>query len=173
MDYNEKLGLLERGLQRRVDEMPSYREHLENEAKKVEAVVEQYKKIIEDYKYDEKIRKELLKDERLILIAGSKAKLNKLIKDEAKFVATVELGMEEYQKNYGVEAKRFRKIIEEAEESLDQVKELLRLIKTNEVCHTTLKLMLDLFFKDALSDWKAVEDKKREEVEAQDEKPLL
>lgn len=158
MDYNEKLGILERGLQRRIDELPKFVKQMDDEIQKVNEIVDEFNNLIEDYKYDEQIRKQLKTDERLIKLAGNKTKLSKILKDPERFIAMIENGKQRFRENYGSIEGRYRLAIEEATESLPQVEKLLELIKTNEINHETLKLFVDIFLTQALTDWKEYEE---------------
>lgn len=158
MDYNEKLGILERGLQRRIDELPKFVKQMEDEIQKVNEIADEFSIMVENYKYDETIRKQLKTDERLIKMAGNKTKLSKILKDPERFVAMVNSGKDRFRENYSSIEGRYRLAIEEATESLPQVEKLLQLIKTNEVNHETLKLFVELFLTQALTDWKEYEE---------------
>lgn len=165
MDYNKSLGLLERALQRRIDNLPNYKKQMQDEIDKVNGVLKEFEEMITDYKYDEKLRKTLGKDERLISLAGSKTKLNKLLKDEEAFVKLVEVGAQRFKENYSSIETRYRLAIEEVEESLSDVKTLLSKIKDNTVCHEELKIFLSLFMQGALTDWEEFENAERQREE--------
>jgi ABC-type Zn uptake system ZnuABC Zn-binding protein ZnuA len=162
MDFNEKLGLLERGLMRRVDNLGTYIKNLEAEAQKVRAISDEFTSIIEEYKSKPEMRNQLRGDERLIILAGSKTKLRKLLDDPTKFVALVETGRDEFLKNYGSEERRFKVLSEEAQESLPDAEKLLKLIKSNEYHQETLESFINLFLIKVLTDWRDFEQSEKE-----------
>jgi hypothetical protein len=169
MKFEEKLGVLQRGLQRRVVELPQYIAKLDAEAKKVTDIIEEYQNIVEQYKSDPDIRRDLRKDERLIALVGSKRKLKNLLYNEEEFIRVVESGMEEFKKNYGSEEFRFRMLAEEAQASLPDAEYLLQLIESGKLHKKTFKSFINLFLVPILTDWKQFEDDMAKKEEEKDE----
>jgi hypothetical protein len=162
MNFNEKLGLLERGLKRRVDNLPQYVMKLETERQRVISIASEFDKMLEQYKGDEKTRKELLKDERLCAIAGGKNKLKKIFYDKPKFLSILETGKEEFLKNYGIEERRFKNLIDDATQSLPDAERILELIKYNKIDKEVLEPIINLFLLPILVDWRDFEEFEKE-----------
>ena len=166
MNFAEQLGLLERGLKRRVENLPKYIESGKREQKKVQDYVDEFNRIIEVFKGDYKVRKELQKDKALIAMAGSKTKLKKLMDNEVEFVKLIETGRDEYVKNYGQEAFRIQLMLEEAQKSVPDAEYVLERIKNNDYDEKLLNSLLNLFLVPVLTDWKQFEeDEKKKEQE--------
>lgn len=169
MNYTEKLGLLQRGLQRRVENYPKYVESGEREKGKIQKYVDEFNSILEQYKGDYTVRKQLQKDTTLIAMAGSKTKLKKILEDEAKFTSMVEAGRDEFIKNYGNERFKIDLLLEEAEKSLPDAELLLAKIRHNEIPDDVLEAFINLFLIPVLTDWKQYEeDLKKEQENTQD-----
>jgi len=168
MNFTEKLGLLERGLKRRVENYPKYFESGEREKAKVQAVIDEFQKMIDDYKGDYAIRKQLQKDETLIKMAGSKSKLKKLLEDETAFVAMIESGRDEFKKNYQQEQIRIDILLENARESLPDAEYLLQRIAHNDYDEKLVESLINLFLIPVLTDWRDFEqdqEKKQENIQ--------
>ena len=158
MNFAEKLGLLERGLKRRVENYPKYVESGEREKQKVRDIIAEFDRMIETYKGDYKTRKQLQKDETLIRMAGNKNKLKKLLEDEEKFVALVNAGRREFEKNYMQEVDRIDIQLEKAKESIPDAEYLLQRIAHNDYDEKLIESFLNLFMIPVLSDWKQFEE---------------
>jgi hypothetical protein len=170
MNFEEKLGLLERGLKRRVENYPKYVESGKVQQEKVQKFVDEFNRIIEVYKNDYKVRKQLQNDKSLIAMAGSKSKLKKLLENEVEFVKMVETGRDEYLKNYGQEIFRIQMMLDEAKEGLPDAEYLLKLIAHNNYDEKMLDSFMNLFLLPVLTDWKQYEEdlKKQEQENIQD-----
>jgi len=168
MNFAEKLGLLERGLKRRVENLPKYIESGKREQKKVQDYIDEFNRIIEVFKGDYKVRKELQKDKTLIAMAGSKSKLKKLMENEAEFVKLIETGRDEYVKNYGQEAFRVQLMLEEAQKSVPDAEYILSRIAHNDYDEKMLDSLLNLFLIPVLTDWKAFEEDEKKKQEEQE-----
>lgn len=165
MNFAEKLGLLQRGLQRRVENYPKYVESGKIQQEKVQSFVDEFNRIIEVYKNDYKVRKQLQNDKTLIAMAGSKTKLKKLLEDEPSFIKMVETGRDEYLKNYGQEVFRIQMMLDEAQSSLPDAKYILERIRHNDYDEKMLDSLLNLFLVPVLTDWKQYEDDLKKEQE--------
>lgn len=170
MNFQEKLGLLERGLKRRVENLPEYIQKLQNEQDKVQAVVDEYLAILEEYKNNPKSRRELKQNKILIATAGSKNKLKQLIDNEKEFEKVIVTAIDEYQKNFGSTSIRFKMMIEEAQETLPDALKILDLIAYNKFDQDTIESLINLFLIPILTDWKEFEEelKKQEQQELEE-----
>lgn len=165
MNFAEKLGLLERGLKRRVENYPKYVEGGKAQQDKVQSFVDEFNRIIEVYKNDYKIRKQLQNDKTLIAMAGTKTKLKKILEDEAQFVKMVETGRDEYLKNYGQEVFRIQMLLDDAKASLPDAEYILGRIAHNDYDEKMLECFMNLFLLPVLTDWKQFEDDLKKEQE--------
>ena len=138
LTFGYKIGLIERGLQRRLENLPNFKKVREEEIAKILDMKKQIEERIEKYKDDETI------------VNGLKANL------------------EEFEKTYVKVANEHKSDIEEAEKTVPQVKMLLGFIKNMVYDRNLLESIFDIFLSNVIRDWAVFEEMQKEEKEEGD-----
>lgn len=138
LTFDEKIGLIERGLKRRLENLPNFKKVREEEIAKVLDMKKQIEDRIEKYKDDETI------------VNGLKANL------------------EEFEKTYVKIANDHKSDIEEAEKTIPQVSRLLKRIENIDFDVELLESVFDIFLSNVIRDWAVFEEMQKEEKEEGD-----
>ncbi len=141
MKIDEKIGIIGRGLERRLQNLPQFKKVREEEIAKILDMKKQIEERIEKYKDDETI------------VNGLKANL------------------EEFEKNYVKVANDHKTDIEEAEKTIPQVETLLRHINDIRFFEEDTELLesiFDIFLSNVIRDWAVFEEMQKEEKEEGD-----
>lgn len=142
LTFDEKIGLIERGLRRRLENLPNFKKVREEEIAKVLDMKKQIEDRIEKYKDDETI------------VNGLKANL------------------EEFEKTYVKIANDHKTDIEEAEKTIPQVSRLLKRIEDIDIDVELLECVFDIFLSNVIRDWKVFEEMEKEGKVSKDEKEV-
>ena len=138
LTFGYKIGLIERGLQRRLENLPNFKKVREEEIAKILDMKKQIEERIEKYKDDETI------------VNGLKANL------------------EEFEKTYVKVANDHKSDIEEAEKTIPQVETLLKRIHDIDFDVELLESIFDIFLSNVIRDWAVFEEMEKEEKEEGD-----
>lgn len=139
MIIGEKIGIIGRGLERRLQNLPQFKKVREEEIAKILDMKKQIEERIEKYKDDETI------------VNGLKANL------------------EEFEKNYVKVANDHKTDIEEAEKTIPQVETLLKRIHNIDFDVELLECVFDIFLSNVIRDWAVFEEMEKEEKEEKEE----
>lgn len=139
MKFDEKIGIIGRGLERRLQNLPQFKKVREEEIAKILDMKKQIEERIEKYKDDETI------------VNGLKANL------------------EEFEKNYVKVANDHKTDIEEAEKTIPQVETLLKRIHDIDFDVELLECVFDIFLSNVIRDWAVFEEMEKEEKEEKEE----
>lgn len=139
MIIGEKIGIIGRGLERRLQNLPQFKKVREEEIAKILDMKKQIEERIEKYKDDETI------------VNGLKANL------------------EEFEKNYVKVANDHKTDIEEAEKTIPQVETLLKRIHDIDFDVELLECVFDIFLSNVIRDWAVFEEMEKEEKEEKEE----
>ena len=142
LTFGDKVGLIERGLKRRLENLPNFKKVREEEIAKVLDMKKQIEDRIEKYKDDETI------------VNGLKANL------------------EEFEKTYVKIANDHKTDIEEAEKTIPQVIRLLKRIENIDFDVELLECVFDIFLSNVIRDWKVFEEMEKEGKVSKDEKEV-
>ena len=140
LTFSDKLGLIERGLKRRLENLPNFKKIREEEIEKILDMKKQIEERIEKYKDDETI------------VNGLKANL------------------EEFEKNYVKVANDHKTDIEEAEKTIPQVETLLKRIHDIDFDVELLECVFDIFLSNVIRDWAVFEEMQKEETQKEETK---
>ena len=133
LTFSDKVGLIERGLERRLQNLPQFKKVREEEIAKILDMKKQIEERIEKFKDDE------------LIVNGLKANL------------------EEFEKTYVKVANEHKSDIEEAEKTVPQVKMLLGFIKNMVYDKNLLESIFDIFLSNVIRDWAVFEEMEKEE----------
>lgn len=139
LTFGDKIGLIERGLRRRLENLPNFKKVREEEIAKVLDMKKQIEDRIEKYKDDETI------------VKGLKANL------------------EEFEKTYVKIANDHKTDIEEAEKTIPQVGRLLKRIENIDFDVELLESIFDIFLSNVIRDWKVFEEMEKENENGNEE----
>lgn len=139
LTFGDKIGLIERGLRRRLENLPNFKKVREEEIAKVLDMKKQIEDRIEKYKDDETI------------VNGLKANL------------------EEFEKTYVKIANDHKTDIEEAEKTIPQVGRLLKRIENIDFDVELLESIFDIFLSNVIRDWKVFEEMEKENENGNEE----
>lgn len=139
LTFGDKIGLIERGLRRRLENLPNFKKVREEEIAKVLDMKKQIEDRIEKYKDDETI------------VNGLKANL------------------EEFEKTYVKIANDHKTDIEEAEKTIPQVGRLLKRIENIDFDVELLESVFDIFLSNVIRDWKVFEEMEKENENGNEE----
>lgn len=139
LTFGDKIGLIERGLKRRLENLPNFKKVREEEIAKVSDMKKQIEDRIEKYKDDETI------------VNGLKANL------------------EEFEKTYVKIANDHKTDIEEAEKTIPQVGRLLKRIENIDFDVELLESIFDIFLSNVIRDWKVFEEMEKESENGNEE----
>lgn len=139
LTFGDKIGLIERGLKRRLENLPNFKKVREEEIAKVSDMKKQIEDRIEKYKDDETI------------VNGLKANL------------------EEFEKTYVKIANDHKTDIEEAEKTIPQVGRLLKRIENIDFDVELLESIFDIFLSNVIRDWKVFEEMEKENENGNEE----
>lgn len=139
LTFGDKIGLIERGLKRRLENLPNFKKVREEEIAKVLDMKKQIEDRIEKYKDDETI------------VNGLKANL------------------EEFEKTYVKIANDHKTDIEEAEKTIPQVSRLLKRIENIDFDVELLESVFDIFLSNVIRDWKVFEEMEKENENGNEE----
>lgn len=138
LTFSDKVGLIERGLERRLQNLPQFKKVREEEIAKILDMKKQIEERIEKFKDDE------------LIVNGLKANL------------------EEFEKNYVKVANEHKTDIEEAEKTIPQVETLLKRIHDIDFDVELLECVFDIFLSNVIRDWAVFEEMGKEEKEEGD-----
>lgn len=139
LTFGDKIGLIERGLRRRLENLPNFKKVREEEIAKILDIKKQIEDRIEKYKDDETI------------VNGLKANL------------------EEFEKTYVKIANDHKTDIEEAEKTIPQVGRLLKRIENIDFDVELLESIFDIFLSNVIRDWKVFEEMEKENENGNEE----
>ncbi len=138
LTFSDKVGLIERGLKRRLENLPNFKKIREEEIEKILSMKTQIEERIEKFKDDE------------LIVNGLKANL------------------EEFEKTYVKIANDHKTDIEEAEKTIPQVETLLRHINNIRFFEEDTELLecvFDIFLSNVIRDWAVFEEMEKERDE--------
>jgi len=136
LTFSDKVGLIERGLERRLQNLPQFKKVREEEIAKILDMKKQIEERIEKFKDDE------------LIVNGLKANL------------------EEFEKTYVKIANDHKTDIEEAEKTIPQVEILLihiNNVRYFEEDTELLECIFDIFLSNVIRDWAVFEEMEKEE----------
>ncbi|MCK9319357.1 hypothetical protein [Methanoculleus sp.] len=136
LTFSDKVGLIERGLERRLQNLPQFKKVREEEIAKILDMKKQIEERIEKFKDDE------------LIVNGLKANL------------------EEFEKTYVKIANDHKTDIEEAEKTIPQVETLLihiNNVRYFEEDTELLECIFDIFLSNVIRDWAVFEEMEKEE----------
>lgn len=135
LTFSDKVGLIERGLKRRLENLPNFKKIREEEIEKILGMKTQIEERIEKFKDDE------------LIVNGLKANL------------------EEFEKTYVKIANDHKSDIEEAEKTIPQVETLLKRIHDIDFDVELLECVFDIFLSNVIRDWAVFEEMEKERNE--------
>jgi hypothetical protein len=167
MTSKEKRDIIKRGVERRIVNIDDFVKAREDEIARIAQIEKDYRELVERYKNDKTIKRQLKEDKNLVSLAGSKTKLVKILNSEGEFEKLIEAGMDMYRDHYAKIEQNYRMAIEEALASLPNAEYLFKVLsdETDEKILEVIDNVIDLFLKPVVVDWKDYEDRIAKEKE--------
>lgn len=128
MNFNEKLGYIQRGLQRRLENLPAYKKNREEQVQQIKKSRKEITDRVEKYK------------------------------DDDVLVRVLNGTLTEFDRQYKDVPIQYQTAIHEAERSLKYVQELYDRIERLEFDKDFLELIMETFLNNVILDWKAYEE---------------
>lgn len=128
MNFNEKLGYIQRGLKRRLENLPAYKKNREEQMQQIKKSRKEITDRIERYKDDDVLAR---------VLNGT---------------------LTEFDRQYKDVPIQYQTAIHEAERSLKYVQELYDRIERLEFDKDFLELIMETFLNNVILDWKAYEE---------------
>ena len=128
MKFDEKLGYIQRGLQRRLENLPAYKKNREEQVQQIKKSRKEITDRVEKYK------------------------------DDDVLVRVLNGTLTEFDRQYKDVPIQYQTAIHEAERSLKYVQELYDRIERLEFDKDFLELIMETFLNNVILDWKAYEE---------------